>query len=103
MRSLGIGQEVAFHPASGLGVELVEVAPVVVQAVVLALLEGLERGLLAEQVSSALEEGEDRGLNDYRRDLDELDIETRGWVESNLLPNAERTHGALSALKRTVH
>jgi len=60
--------------------------------------------LLGEKTAlRALEEGEDRGLNDYRRDLDELDIETRGWVESNLLPNAERTHGALSALKRTVH
>ena len=60
--------------------------------------------LLGEKTAlKALEEGEDRGLNDYRRDLDELDIETRGWVESILLPNAERTHGALSALKRTVH
>ena len=51
----------------------------------------------------ALEEGEDHGLNDYRRDLDELDGETRSWVESNILPMAERTHGTLSTLKRTVH
>ena len=50
-----------------------------------------------------LEEGEDHGLNDYRRDLDELDGETRSWVESAILPMAERTHGTLSTLKRTVH
>lgn len=50
-----------------------------------------------------LEEGEDHGLDDYRKDLDELDSETRTWVESAILPMAERTHGAMSALKRTVH
>ncbi len=60
--------------------------------------------LLGEKTAlQALEEGEDHGLNDYRRDLDELDGDTRNWVESNILPNAERTHGTLSTLKRTVH
>jgi len=60
--------------------------------------------LLGEKTAlQALEEGEDHGLNDYRRDLDALDGETRSWVESNLLPKAEQTHGALSTLKRTVH
>lgn len=60
--------------------------------------------LLGEKTAlRALEEGEDHGLNDYRRDLDELDTETRSWVESNLLAKAEQTHGALSTLKRTVH
>jgi bacterioferritin (cytochrome b1) len=60
--------------------------------------------LLGEKTAiQALEEGEDHGLNDYRRDLDELDGETRSWVESNILPKAERTHGAVSTLKRTVH
>jgi demethoxyubiquinone hydroxylase (CLK1/Coq7/Cat5 family) len=60
--------------------------------------------LLGEKTAlQALEEGEDHGLNDYRRDLDELDGDTRSWVESNILPKAERTHGTLSTLKRTVH
>ena len=60
--------------------------------------------LLGEKTAlQALEEGEDHGLNDYRRDLDELDGDTRNWVESNILPKAERTHGTLSTLKRTVH
>ena len=60
--------------------------------------------LLGEKTAiQALEEGEDHGLDDYRRDLDELDGETREWVESNILPQAERTHGAVSTLKRTLH
>jgi uncharacterized protein (TIGR02284 family) len=60
--------------------------------------------LLGEKTAlQALEQGEDHGLNDYRKELDELDSETRTWVESAILPMAEKTHGALSALKRTVH
>ena len=60
--------------------------------------------LLGEKTAlQALEQGEDHGLKDYRRELEELDGETRTWVEGNLLPKAEQTHGTLSALKRTVH
>lgn len=60
--------------------------------------------LLGEKTAlQALEEGEDHGLNDYRRDLDDLDSDTRVWLQSNILPKAEQTHGTLSALKRTVH
>jgi uncharacterized protein (TIGR02284 family) len=60
--------------------------------------------LLGEKTAlSTLEQGEDHGLNDYRRDLDSLDGETRSWIESNILPKAEQTHGTLSTLKRTVH
>ena len=60
--------------------------------------------LLGEKTAlSALEQGEDHGLNDYRKDLEALDGDTRSWVESNILPKAERTHGTLSTLKRTVH
>lgn len=60
--------------------------------------------LLGEKTAlSALEQGEDHGLNDYRKDLDELDGDTRSWVESNILPKAEQTHGTMSTLKRTVH
>lgn len=59
--------------------------------------------LLGEKTAlQALEQGEDHGLNDYK-DLDDLDSETRTWVQSSILPMAEKTHGALSALKRTVH
>jgi len=67
------------------------------------LVQGGADVLGAKTALQALEEGEDHGLDDYRRDLDELDGETRSWVESNILPKAERTHGTLSTLKRTVH
>jgi hypothetical protein len=51
----------------------------------------------------ALEQGEDHGLNDYRRDLSELDEESRSFVESEILPAQEQTHRMLSRLKRTIH
>lgn len=51
---------------------------------------------------AALEEGEDHGRNDYKRDLDDLDTETRAFVQQKLLPEQLRTHDALSALKKTM-
>src|SRR5207253_201887 len=45
---------------------------------------------------AALEEGEDHGLADYRRDLEQLDADTRRFVEIELLPEQERTHRAIS-------
>jgi demethoxyubiquinone hydroxylase (CLK1/Coq7/Cat5 family) len=60
--------------------------------------------LLGEKTAvDALESGEDHGLREYRRELDNLDGDTRSFVESQLLPQAERTHGTLSTLKRTIH
>ena len=53
----------------------------------------------------ALEEGEDKGRDDYRKTLETLDADTRAFVQSQLLPAQERTHNTLSALKkeRTRH
>ena len=48
---------------------------------------------------AALEEGEDHGLADYRRDLSELSAESRVFVTTELLPLQQRTHEALSTLK----
>jgi uncharacterized protein (TIGR02284 family) len=49
---------------------------------------------------AALEEGEDRGLNDYRTALGKLDTDSRVVVVADLLPAQERTHERMSALKR---
>ena len=49
---------------------------------------------------AALEEGEDHGRNDYRRDIDKLDAESRLIVEQQVLPEQERTHQELSTLKK---
>ncbi len=60
--------------------------------------------LLGEKAAiQALEEGEDHGLNDYKQDRDALDADTRAFVDSELLPAQERTHGTLSSLKRMLH
>lgn len=50
---------------------------------------------------AALEEGEDHGRNDYRRDLSKLDTVSRQLVESRVVPEQQRTHDAMSQLKKT--
>ena len=50
---------------------------------------------------AALEEGEDHGRNDYRRDIDKLDATSRQVIENRVLPEQKRTHDAMSALKKT--
>lgn len=60
--------------------------------------------LLGEKAAiEALETGEDHGLADYRRDLAKLDSDTQQFVQADLLPAQVRTHGTMSALKKTLH
>lgn len=49
---------------------------------------------------AALEEGEDHGKNDYKRDMDKLDASSRQLVQARVVPEQQRTHDAMSALKR---
>lgn len=51
---------------------------------------------------SALEEGEDHGLNYYRKKMQSLPAEDRTFVEQTLMPEQRRTHDALSALQQQV-
>jgi demethoxyubiquinone hydroxylase (CLK1/Coq7/Cat5 family) len=51
---------------------------------------------------AALEEGEDHGRDDYRRDVAKLAGEARTFVTTNIMPEQERTHRALSDLKRSL-
>jgi uncharacterized protein (TIGR02284 family) len=53
---------------------------------------------------SALEEGEDHGLSDYRRELEDKDLDpaARAIVIGQLLPAQQQTHSRLSALKKTI-
>ena len=48
---------------------------------------------------AALEEGEDHGRDDYKRDAKDLDPQGRSFVEQNLLSEQLRTHQAMSNLK----
>jgi len=48
---------------------------------------------------SALEEGEDHGLNEYRTRLAALDADTRDFIQARLLTAQTETHGIARALK----
>lgn len=52
---------------------------------------------------AALEEGEDKGLRDYRDEVKKVDGTTRTFVETQLLAAQERTHRTMSSLKKTIH
>jgi uncharacterized protein (TIGR02284 family) len=63
--------------------------------------EGAAKTLGDKMAVSALEEGEDHGLKDYKKDIDKLDPECRNIV-ARLLPQQQQTHDRLSALKRRL-
>jgi uncharacterized protein (TIGR02284 family) len=70
------------------------------------LVEGSATALGDKAAIAALEEGEDRGLADYRtavKDADELDPESISLIEQELLPAQMRTHRAMSSLKAALH
>ena len=50
-----------------------------------------------------LEEGEDHGLKDYQSHLSDLDVDSRVFVEQELLPAQRQTHRMLSGLKHSMH
>ena len=64
--------------------------------------EGTAKTLGDKMAVSALEEGEDHGLKDYKTDIDKLDPHCRSIV-AQLLPQQQLTHDRLSALKRRIH
>jgi len=67
------------------------------------LVEGGAKAFGERSAVSALEEGEDHGLKLYRDDLEKLDMHTRRFVESDLLPAQQQTHQFMSTLKHTLH
>jgi hypothetical protein len=66
------------------------------------LVEGGAKVFGKKAAIAALEEGEDHGRDDYQRDLKDLSLATRGFVEAQLLPEQHRTHGEVASLKRHV-
>jgi len=65
-------------------------------------IEGAARGFGEKAAISALEEGEDHGRDDYKRDLKKLDEPARVLIETRVLPEQKRTHDAISALKKQL-
>jgi demethoxyubiquinone hydroxylase (CLK1/Coq7/Cat5 family) len=51
---------------------------------------------------AALEEGEDHGLQDYRRDLADLEDSARELTQSRLIPEQRQTHDSIRNIKRQL-
>jgi len=66
------------------------------------LLEGGAKLFGAKSAIAALEEGEDHGRDDYKRDAPKLEPDARAFVQEQLLPEQLRTHQALSTLKKQL-
>lgn len=60
--------------------------------------------ILGEKAAiAALEEGEDRGIKDYKGDMSDLDPDSKRLVEEELFPAQQKTHRAMSTLKHSLH
>lgn len=66
------------------------------------LIEGGAATLGEKTAIAALEEGEDHGNADYKRDLTKLDGAARTVVEQQVLPLQLRTHADMSKLKKQL-
>jgi uncharacterized protein (TIGR02284 family) len=66
------------------------------------LVEGGATALGEKTAIAALEEGEDHGNSDYKRDVAKLDAEVRSVVEQKVVPLQHRTHANMSALKKQL-
>jgi hypothetical protein len=65
------------------------------------LVEGAAKVLGEKAAIDVLEEGEDHGLKDYRKDMDTLDPRGRQIV-GGMIAMQQQTHDRLSALKRRM-
>lgn len=64
--------------------------------------EGGAKVFGAAAAVSVLEEGEDLGLSDYQKELENLSPRERLFVESQLLPEQQRSHDILSRIDRSL-
>ena len=64
--------------------------------------EGGAAALGEKAAIAALEEGEDHGNADYKRDVSKLDPPVRTIIEQKVMPLQMRTHAELSALKKQL-
>lgn len=66
------------------------------------LVEGGAAKMGEKAAIAALEEGEDHGNADYKRDVAKLDGSVRTVIEQKVLPLQLRTHANMSALKKQL-
>lgn len=66
------------------------------------LVEGSAKLFGKSAAVAALEEGEDHGKRLYSDNVDELTPDTRAFIRSQIMPEQQRTHDALSALQHRI-
>jgi len=66
------------------------------------LLEGGAKLFGAKAAIAALEEGEDHGRDDYKRDAPKLEPDARSFIQQRIVPEQLRTHQAMSLLKKRL-
>jgi demethoxyubiquinone hydroxylase (CLK1/Coq7/Cat5 family) len=66
------------------------------------LVEGGAAALGEKPAIYALEEGEDHGNADYKRDVPKLDPSVRAIIEQRVVPLQRRSHADMSALKKQL-
>ena len=66
------------------------------------LIEGGAKLFGTKAAVAALEEGEDHGRDDYKRDAPKLEPDARSFVQQQLLPEQLRTHQTMSSLKKRL-
>lgn len=66
------------------------------------MVEGGAKAMGEKAALEALEEGEDRGLAEYRSEIDELSDGTRHFIASMILPEQQRSHDTMSRLTKSM-
>jgi len=66
------------------------------------LVEGGAKLFGTKAAIAALEEGEDHGRDDYKRDAPKLDPDARSFIQQQIVPEQLRTHQLMSTLKKRL-
>jgi hypothetical protein len=66
------------------------------------LVEGGAKLFGVKAAIAALEEGEDHGRDDYKRDINKLDPDARTFIQQQILSEQLRTHQVMSTLKKRL-
>lgn len=66
------------------------------------LVEGTAAVFGEKAAIAALEEGEDHGGADYRRDFADLDPGAQQFIQVQVLPEQHRTHDAIALIKKSM-
>lgn len=66
------------------------------------LLQGTSNLFGEKAAVSTLEEGEDRGRDDYKRDMSKLSPDCQRFIEQEIMPEQQRSHDAMHMIEQQV-